>query len=192
MRIRCEELEDKSADTGSGMSPWVPIDELSDSVNIGEDDLHRFLSTDEESCNFDVDTSHLEMNAPEIQVFITTHQAPLTTSPKVPNDSNGSKVTSGFVSREVRPGRKGRKEGWRKQTAVLKAKCDVLRMEKEVARQRWEEGCADMVAAAQMAHSLRVAVESILEPVNRSHTFSLKYSAWNLFTYQSRIVNICR
>lgn len=154
----------------SGMFPWVPVDELSDSVNIGEDELRRFLSADEESCNFDVDMTHLEMNAPEIEVFITTQQAPLISSPGVPSNSNDSKVTSGFVSREDRPGRKGKKDGWRKQAAVLKAKCEVLRMEKEVAKQRWEDGCADMAEAAQMAHSLRIAVESILEPVCKLNT----------------------
>lgn len=156
----------KPVDTNPGMFPWVPVDELSDSVNIGEDELRRFLSADEESCNFDVsDMTHPEMNAPEIEVFITTQQAPLTSSPGIPNSSKDSKVTSGFVSREDRPGRKGKKDGWRKQAAVLKAKCEVLRMEKEVSKQRWEDGCADMAEAAQMAYSLRIAVESILEPV---------------------------
>lgn len=159
----------KSVDT---KFPWVPVDELSDSVNIGDEDLHRFLSVDDESCNFDVDTAHPEMNAPEIEVFITTQQAPLTSSQGIPNRNTDSKVMSGFVSREDRPGRKGKKDGWRKQAAVLKAKCEVLRMEKEVSKQRWEDGCADMAEAAQMAHSLRIAVESILEPERRRGMFS--------------------
>ena len=147
-------------------SPWVPVEQLSDSVNIGEDGLKGFgSSTDElESCNFDLEMSHLEMNAPEIQVFITTQQAPRILKRGV-RCSKSSKSTSGFVSREERPGRKG-KEGWRRQAAVLKAKCEMLRMEKELAQQRWKEGCAEMAQAAEMAHSLRAAVESILEPVN--------------------------
>ena len=173
MRIRSDVPGKTSADTSSGMSPWVPVDDLSDSVNIGEDELHRFLSTDEDSCNFDVDMPHLEMNAPEIQVFITTQQAPLISSPAIHNIKN-SKVTSGFLSREDRPGRRsGKKDDWRKQAAVLKAKCEVLRMEKELSKQRWDEGCAEMAEAAQMAYSLRVAVESILEPVFELHISSL-------------------
>ena len=165
MRIRSEETAKKSDDTSSGMSPWVPLDELSDSVNIGEDELHGFLSADEDSSNFDVDMTHLEMNAPEIQVFITTQQAPVSSSPGIRRNSKNSKVTSGFVSREDRPGRLGKKDGWRKQAAVLKAKYEVLKMEKEQSKRRWEEGCVEMAEAAQMAYSLRVAVESILEPV---------------------------
>ncbi|KAG0588186.1 hypothetical protein KC19_2G223200 [Ceratodon purpureus] len=172
MRIRCEETAKKSDDTSSGMSPWVPLDELSDSVNIGEDELHGFLSADEDSSNFDVDMTHLEMNAPEIQVFITTQQAPVSSSPGIRRNSKNSKVTSGFVSREDRPGRLGKKDGWRKQAAVLKAKYEVLKMEKEQSKRRWEEGCVEMAEAAQMAYSLRVAVESILEPDRRRVSLS--------------------
>lgn len=155
----------RSSHISPGKSPWVPVEHLSDSVNIGEDELKGFGSTtDEESCNFDLEMSHLEMNAPEIQVFITTQQAPRILKGGV-RCSKSSKSMSGFVSREERPGRKGKKEGWRRQAAVLKAKCEVLRMEKELAQQRWKEGCAEMAQAAEMAHSLRAAVESILEPV---------------------------
>lgn len=166
----------KPTHTSPGKGTWVPVEQLSDSVNIGEDELLKFgSSSDEESGNFDLDMSHLEMNAPEIQVFITTNQAPgiaASSSPGVVVSSTNKSIKgmSGFVSREDRPGRKGKKEGWRKQAAVLKAKCEVLRMEKELAKQRWKEGCADMAQAAEMAHTLRAEVESILELVNPTST----------------------
>lgn len=50
--------------------------------------------------------------------------------------------------------------GW---PAVLKAKCEVLQMEKELADQRLRQQCADMAQAAEMAHCLRASVQTILE-----------------------------
>lgn len=51
-------------------------------------------------------------------------------------------------------------KGW---PAVLKAKCEVLQMEKELADQRLRQQCADMAQAAEMAHCLRASVQTILE-----------------------------
>ncbi|XP_024375168.1 uncharacterized protein [Physcomitrium patens] len=169
MRIRGQESADRLDHISSGMSSWVPVDELSDAVNIGEDDPHKVFSTDEEECNFSLDAAHLET---EIQAFLYTQQASLITSPIFPKDSNGSKV-SGVVCTEDRPGLKGTNAGWVKQTAVLKAKCEVLRMQKEVAKQQWVERCTDMGRkSAQMARSLRVAVESILDNERRPRAIS--------------------
>lgn len=54
----------------------------------------------------------------------------------------------------------GEKKGW---SAVLKAKCEVLQMEKDIAEQRWVKQCEEMAQAAEMAHCLRASVETILE-----------------------------
>jgi hypothetical protein len=51
-------------------------------------------------------------------------------------------------------------ESW---PAVLKAKCEVLQMEKELADQKFRHQCAEMAQAAEMAHCLRASVQTILE-----------------------------
>lgn len=188
----------KPTHTSPGKGTWVPVEQLSDSVNIGEDELLKFgSSSEEESGNFDLDMSHLEMNAPEIQVFITTNQAPRIAASSSPgvvvsNSNKSTKGMSDFVSREDRPGRKGKKEGWRKQAAVLKAKCEVLRMEKELAKQRWKEGCADMAQAAEMAHTLRAEVESILELVNPTSTPSVDITFVRICNGQCHLSSITK
>ena len=57
--------------------------------------------------------------------------------------------------------RSSEKEGsW---PAVLKAKCELLQVEKDLANQRWRQQCAEMAQAAEMAHCLRASVQTILE-----------------------------
>ncbi|CAM6038932.1 unnamed protein product [Sphagnum compactum] len=171
----------------SGKVPWSPVEHLSDSVNIGEDgDLQSDCSSsygneddgdgdDNSSSNFDLEMSHLEMDAPEIEVFVTsTLQAPGTIS-VLADESSESTDASGFGASSVDhegstcfETRNVKKEqAWRREAAVLKARCEILKMEKELAQQRWKEGCEQMTQAVEMAHSLRAAVESILEPMQK-------------------------
>jgi hypothetical protein len=172
----------------SGKVPWSPVEHLSDSVNIGEDgDLQSDCSSsygnedddddgeDNSSSNFDLEMSHLEMDAPEIEVFVTsTPQAPGTIS-VLADESSESTDASGFGASSVDhegstcfETRNVKKEqAWQRQAAVLKARYEILKMEKELAQQRWKEGCEQMTQAVEMAHSLRAAVESILEPMQK-------------------------
>ncbi|CAK9209896.1 unnamed protein product [Sphagnum troendelagicum] len=171
----------------SGKVPWSPVEHLSDSVNIGEDgDLQSDCNSsygneddddgdDDSSSNFDLEMSHLEMDAPEIEVFVTsTPQAPGTIS-VLADESSESTDASGFGASSVDhegstcfETRNVKKEqAWQRQAAVLKARCEILKMEKELAQQRWKEGCEQMTQAVEMAHSLRAAVESILEPMQK-------------------------
>lgn len=53
-------------------------------------------------------------------------------------------------------------EDWKFQAEVLRAECNLLRMEKEVAVRRWEQGCAEMEHAVKMAHSLHSAVQALI------------------------------
>ncbi|GLJ21689.1 hypothetical protein SUGI_0404110 [Cryptomeria japonica] len=53
-------------------------------------------------------------------------------------------------------------QDWKFQAEVLRAECNLLRMEKEVAVRRWEQGCAEMHHALTMAHSLHSAVQTII------------------------------
>lgn len=53
-------------------------------------------------------------------------------------------------------------EDWKFQAEVLRAECNLLRMEKEVAVRRWEQGCAEMEHAVRMAHSLHSAVQALI------------------------------
>lgn len=193
--------------------PWSPVEHLSDSVNLGEDDeleeeeeqdgdaqlgSSRSSSSsddddtdnddhDHDSSNFDLEMLHLEMNAPEIEVFVTTPQAPgiiisgmgestesvsefaMLSSSSM--DEGGSSSSSCFE--ETRNAKKDPQE-WQKQAVVMKAKCALLKMEKAFAQQRWEEGCEQMTQAAEMAHSLRAAVELILEPIRQTVVTSSK------------------
>jgi hypothetical protein len=186
--------------------PWSPVEHLSDSVNLGEDDeleeeeeqdgdvqfgsSRSSSSSDDEdtdnddhdhdSSNFDLEMSRLEMNAPEIEVFVTTPQASgiiisgmgestegvsgFAVSSSSSMDEGGS---SSSCFEETRNFKKDPQE-WRKQAVVMKAKCELLKMEKEFAQQRWEEGCEQMTQAAEMAHSLHAAVELILEPIRQT------------------------
>jgi hypothetical protein len=171
----------------SGKVPWSPVEHLSDSVNIGEDgDLQSDCSSsygneddddgdDNSTSSFDLEMSHLEMDAPEIEVFVTsTPHAPGTIS-VLADESSESTDASGFGSSSVDhegstcfETRNVKKEqAWQRQAAVLKARCEILKMEKELAQQRWKEGCEQMTQAVEMAHSLRAAVESILEPMQK-------------------------
>jgi hypothetical protein len=171
----------------SGKVPWSPVEHLSDSVNIGEDgDLQSDCSSsygneddddgdDNSSSSFDLEMSHLEMDAPEIEVFVTsTPQAPGTIS-VLADESSESTDASGFGASSVDhegstcfETRNVKKEqAWQRQAAVLKARCEILKMEKELAQQRWKEGCEQMTQAVEMAHSLRATVESILEPMQK-------------------------
>jgi hypothetical protein len=171
----------------SAKVPWSPVEHLSDSVNIGEDgDLQSDCNSsygneddddgdDDSSSNFDLEMAHLEMDAPEIEVFVTsTPQAPGTIS-VLADESSESTDASGiaassvdhegstcFETRNVK-----KEQAWQRQAAVLKARCEILKMEKELAQQRWKEGCEQMTQAVEMAHSLRAAVESILEPMQK-------------------------
>ena len=61
-------------------------------------------------------------------------------------------------------------KGW---PAVLKAKCEVLQMEKELADQRLRQQCAEMAQAAEMARCLRTSVQTILEVRSPDSRFSL-------------------
>jgi hypothetical protein len=173
----------------SGKVPWSPVEHLSDSVNIGEDgDLQSDCSSsygneddddddgdDNSSSSFDLEMSHLEMDAPEIEVFVTsTPHAPGTIS-VLADESSESTDASGFGASSVDhegstcfETRNVKKEqAWQRQAAVLKARCEILKMEKELAQQRWKEGCEQMTQAVEMAHSLRAAVESILGPMQK-------------------------
>lgn len=51
--------------------------------------------------------------------------------------------------------------------AILKAKCKVLQLEKELADQRLRQQNADLAQAAEMAHCLRSSVQTILETAKR-------------------------
>eukprot|EP01018_Ginkgo_biloba_P032578 Gb_03336 [translate_table: standard] len=53
-------------------------------------------------------------------------------------------------------------EDWKFQAEVLRAECNLLRMEKEVAVKRWEQGCEEMEHAVRMAHSLHSAVQTLV------------------------------
>jgi hypothetical protein len=199
--------------------PWSPVEHLSDSVNLGEDDeleeeeeqdgdvqfgSSRSSSSsddddtdnddhDHDSSNFDLEMSHLEMNAPEIEVFLTTPQAPgiiisgmgeSTESVSEFAMSSSSSMDEGGSSsscfEETRNVKKDPQE-WRKQAVVMKAKCELLKMEKGFAQQRWEEGCEQMTQAAEMAHSLHAAVEFILEPIRQTVvTSSESCSPWRV------------
>ncbi|KAH9301832.1 hypothetical protein KI387_013415 [Taxus chinensis] len=53
-------------------------------------------------------------------------------------------------------------DAWKFQAEVLRAECNLLRLEKEVAVKRWEQGCAEMEHALRMAHSLHSAVQTIV------------------------------
>ncbi len=174
-------------------APWCPVDHLSDSVNVGEDyqedgdlqvgcsstddddDTNDGSSDDDDSRNFDLEMSHLEMNAPEIEVFITTPRAP-----GVSVMAESSDCVSGFASMdeeglscfETRGEAINKEQEWKRQAAILKSKCKVLKMEKALVQQRWKEGCKQMMQAVEMAHSLRAAVESILKPLQNTVTAS--------------------
>ncbi|KAG0621046.1 hypothetical protein M758_4G264200 [Ceratodon purpureus] len=81
---------------------------------------------------------------------------------------NGQKS---FTDHEENAGEEGDKnshlrteKGW---PAVLKAKCVVLQMEKELADQKLQQQCAEMAQAAEMAHCLRASVQTILETAKR-------------------------
>lgn len=84
-----------------------------------------------------------------------------------------SKGQKSFTDHEGNVGDHGDKKshsrtetGW---PAVLKAKCEVLQMEKELADQRLRQQSAEMAQAAEMAHCLRASVQTILEVLCPTH-----------------------
>ncbi|KAL2652147.1 hypothetical protein R1flu_020275 [Riccia fluitans] len=54
-------------------------------------------------------------------------------------------------------------EDVRDRNTLLKAKCDLLAKEKDIAVRKWKRSCVEIEQAAQMAQALRSAIETLLE-----------------------------
>ncbi|BFI25059.1 hypothetical protein MPTK2_1g17490 [Marchantia polymorpha subsp. ruderalis] len=60
-------------------------------------------------------------------------------------------------------GAAGYGEGTADRATLLKAKCDLLAREKDIAVRKWKRSCVEIDQAAQMAQALRTAIETLLE-----------------------------
>lgn len=76
-----------------------------------------------------------------------------------PCGSKGTTIISQNGGKSI-PRSSGKEGSW---PAVLKAKCELLQVEKDLANQRWRQQCAEMAQAAEMARCLRASVQTILE-----------------------------
>lgn len=66
------------------------------------------------------------------------------------------------ISSEAEGAEKWGFQDWKFEAEVLRAECNLLRMEKEVAVRRWEEASCQMQHALTMAYSLHSAVQTLV------------------------------
>ncbi|KAL3699767.1 hypothetical protein R1sor_017789 [Riccia sorocarpa] len=67
------------------------------------------------------------------------------------------------INERNKVGAAGYVEEIRDRNTLLKAKCDLLSKEKEIAVRKWKRSCVEIEQAAQMAQALRSAIETLLE-----------------------------
>ncbi|KAG6548647.1 hypothetical protein Mapa_009801 [Marchantia paleacea] len=79
------------------------------------------------------------------------------------NSRHSSSEDEDETDDRTKVGAAGYVEGTKDRTTLLKAKCDLLAKEKDIAVRKWKRSCVEIDQAAQMAQALRTAIETLLE-----------------------------